>query len=42
MKPVTLCVTKDAERPRLHPHAERGNDLEAKAWLQKALAPPNR
>ncbi|AWY40263.1 hypothetical protein DKY63_10310 [Pseudomonas putida] len=25
--PVTLCVTLwDAERPRLHSHAERGND----------------
>ncbi len=29
--PVTLCVTvaqsRDAERPELHSHAERGNDL---------------
>ncbi|AUO26019.1 hypothetical protein C1X84_02320 [Pseudomonas sp. GP01-A1] len=26
--PVTLCVTRwDAERPGLHSHAERGNDL---------------
>ncbi|TAN46948.1 MAG: hypothetical protein EPN21_19105 [Methylococcaceae bacterium] len=25
--PATLCVAKqDAERPRLHSHAERGND----------------
>ncbi|RZI33150.1 hypothetical protein EUX57_03920 [Pseudomonas orientalis] len=28
MHPVTLCVTcrRDAERPRRHSHAERGND----------------
>ncbi|POA46439.1 hypothetical protein C1893_19970 [Pseudomonas sp. MPR-ANC1] len=28
MPPVTLCVTpfRDAERPGLHSHAERGND----------------
>ena len=29
MLPVTLCVTPsrtDAERPRMHSHAERGND----------------
>ena len=27
MPPVTLCVThRDAERPWLHSHAERGND----------------
>ncbi|QAY84145.1 hypothetical protein CUN61_09160 [Pseudomonas arsenicoxydans] len=29
MHPVTLCVTAseaDAERPRRHSHAERGND----------------
>ena len=23
---LTLCVKKDAERPGLHSHAERGND----------------
>ena len=26
MHPVTLCVTKDAERPERRSHAERGND----------------
>jgi hypothetical protein len=24
---LTLCVKEDAERPELHSHAERGNDL---------------
>ncbi|RRW58249.1 hypothetical protein EGJ55_02860 [Pseudomonas moraviensis] len=27
MPPVTLRVTVDAERPWIHCHAERGNDL---------------
>ena len=38
MHSVTLCVTaaqRDAERPKRHSHAERGNDQQQKGPLSK-------
>ncbi|OWQ40525.1 hypothetical protein CDH05_16210 [Pseudomonas lactis] len=41
MPPATLCVTLwDAERPLMHSHAKRGNDLLSGAWPPPATTLP--